>query len=367
MKLTRSDYWLARFCYRLPGLLTYLSSIENQWLASEAIEKPIDRPIYITGLARSGSTILLELISKIQRIGTHRYCDFPFVATPWLWDKYRQRTYTTQTLTPLERPHRDKIQITPLSPESMEEPIWQSWFPAIHSTETVHTIPESTNNKRFARFYRQHINKIILIRQAERYAAKNNYHLTRIEYLLRLFPDARFIIPIRHPITHIASLLRQHELFSQYAMEDSRVGPYLIAAGHYEFGPQRVPIHVCQSSIDPIRSALKNQQDHIAYAIQWRDIYAKPLSLLIEKPDLVNQVTLVKHEDFCRDPYATWNRIALVCELDPVQQDFKHIVAPESSTGLTDKQKTEIWDVTCDIAESIGYYNDPTKETMRSN
>ncbi|MFN7877534.1 MAG: sulfotransferase [Pirellula sp.] len=364
MKLTRSDYWLARFCYRFPGLMTYLSSIENQSLTSEAIEKPIDRPIYITGLARSGSTVLLELISKIQQIGTHRYCDFPFVATPRLWDMYRPKTSTTQTLTPQERPHRDKIQITPLSPESMEEPIWQAWFPIIHNANAVHTIPESTNNNRFARFYREHINKILLIRHAERYAAKNNYHLTRIEYLLRLFPDAQFIIPVRHPITHIASLLRQHELFCQYARENSRVGPYLQAAGHYEFGPQRVPIHLQQSSIEPIQRALKDQQDHIAYAIQWRDIYAKPLSLLSEKPNLVDQVTLVKHEDFCRNPYATWQRIARACEIDHVQQDFKHIVAPYYDTGLTDKQKLEIWDVTCDIAESIGYCNDPTKETV---
>jgi hypothetical protein len=331
-------------------------------LLSRAIDKPIDRPIYITGLARSGSTILLELISNIRQIGTHRYCDFPFVATPWLWDKYRQRISTNPICTPSEHPHRDKIQITPLSPESMEEPLWQTWFPTIHNVDAVHPIPESTNNPRFARFYQQHINKTLLIRRAERYAAKNNYHLTRIEYLLRLFPDARFIIPVRHPITHIASLLRQHELFCHYSKEDSRVGRYLEATGHYEFGPQRVPIHMHRSSIEPIRTALRNQHDHIAYAIQWRDIYAKPLTLLNEKPSLVQQITIVKHEDFCSDPYAAWQRIAKTCDLDEKSPDLKHIVASNTVIRLTDIQKSEIWNIAGQIAEELGYEVNRTSE-----
>lgn len=342
--------------------MTYLSSIENQWLTSEAIDKPIDRPIYITGLARAGSTILLELISNATNVGTHRYCDFPFLATPWVWNKYRQTISNKPSQTPVERPHRDKIQITLNSPESMEEPLWQSWFPLIHAVDSVHEIPVSTSNPRFARFYREHINKVLMIREAGRYAAKNNYHLTRIEYLLQLFPDARFVIPVRHPVSHVDSLLRQHELFCQYAKDDSRIGPYLQAAGHYEFGPQRVPIHLQRNSIGDIHAALKEGQDHIAYAIQWRDVYAKPLTLLSKNPSFKKQITFVKHEDFCSDPYAAWQRIAKTCDLDENSPDLKHIVAPNTKIRLTDIQKSEIWNIAGQIAEELGYTVNRTSE-----
>ncbi|MFN7291534.1 MAG: sulfotransferase [Pirellula sp.] len=363
MQLTRSDYWLARFCYQFAGVMNWLSSIENQWLPSEAIEKPIDRPIYITGLARAGSTVLLELISNAPKIGTHRYCDFPFVATPWLWNKYRRIISSKPNQIPIERPHRDKIQITPNSPESMEEPLWQSWFPFVHDMNSVHEIPISTSNPRFARFYREHINKVLLIREADRYAAKNNYHLTRIEYLLQLFPDARFVIPVRHPVSHVDSLSRQHELFCRYAKDDSRIGPYLQAAGHYEFGPQRVPVHLQQNSIGEIRTALRKGQDHVAYAIQWRDIYAKPLALLTKNPRFKKQITFVKHEDFCNDPYAAWKRIANTCDLDENPPDLKHIVAPNTKLRLTDIQELEIWNIAGEIAEELGYAANGISET----
>jgi hypothetical protein len=168
---------------------------------------------------------------------------------------------------------------------------------------------------------------------------------------------------VRHPIPHVDSLLRQHKLFCQYAKEDSRIGPYLQAAGHYEFGPQRIPIHLQQSSIGEIRTALKDQQDHIAYAIQWKDVYAKPLALLDRNPDLKKQITFIKHEDFCRAPYAAWQLIAKVCNLDEKPPDLEHIVAPNSKTGLTEIQKSEIWNITGEIAKELGYTGDEINGT----
>lgn len=355
MLLTRSDYWLARFCFRFAGLMNRLSAAENLFLVADTLDRPIDRPIYISGLARAGSTVLLELISQVPNVGTHRYCDFPFLSIPWLWNKYQQQFSRRPSSISIERPHRDKIQITPESPESMEEPIWQSWFPYIHSTSTVQEISSSKYNARFARFYQEHINKLLLIRNASRYAAKNNYHLTRIDYLFHLFPDARFIIPVRHPIAHVASLIRQHELFCQYAETDARIGPYLQAAGHYEFGPQRVPILMQQSSIQEIQCALDKQSDHSAYAIQWRDVYDKPLKLLARNPGLKKQMMFLRHEDFCSNPHASWQQILALCDLEPNQPPLDHIAAPKHCDQLTDSQKSEIWSITKHIAAPLGY------------
>lgn len=355
MHLSRSDVWLANLAYSGSGLLNRLSGIENCWLEPEVINKPIDRPIFVTGLARSGSTILLELLSRCPRIGTHRYCDFPFLATPWLWNRFQQRFANPATNAPVERPHRDRIVITPESPESMDEPIWQSWFPWIHRQDTIHEIPESTDNPRFVRFYMQHINKILSLRDADRYASKNNYHFTRIDYLTKLFPDARIIIPIRHPISHVDSLVRQHELFSSYAKSTPHLGRYLQAAGHYEFGPQRVPIRLSQQSIQELELAASSNQDHTLYAIQWRDVYAKALTWIETNSHTRTQATVVKFEELCQTPYPVWNTIRDCCDLGKNAMDLEHISAPNCNTRLSTSQHAEIWSVVGETAERFGY------------
>lgn len=355
MHLSRSDVWLANLAYRASGLLNRLSSIENCWLEPEVINKPIDRPIFVTGLARSGSTVLLELLSRCLRIGTHRYCDFPFLATPWLWNRFQQRFANPATKAPVERPHRDRIVITPESPESMDEPIWQSWFPWIHRRNSIHEISESTDNPRFVSFYKEHINKILLLRNANRFASKNNYHFTRIEYLTKLFPDARIIIPIRDPISHVDSLVRQHKLFSSYAKSTPNLGSYLQAAGHYEFGPQRIPIQLSPQSIQELKQAESSNQDHIFYAIQWRDVYAKALTCLGTNSQRAAKGVVVKFEELCTAPNPVWIKIRDCCDLADQKLDFKHIAAPEPKQRLSTLQQSEIWDIVAVTAKWYGY------------
>jgi hypothetical protein len=355
MHLSRSDVWLANLAYRASGLLNRLSGIENCWLEPEVINKPIDRPIFVTGLARSGSTVLLELLSTCPRIGTHRYCDFPFLATPWLWNRFQQRFGSSVENAPVERPHRDRIVITPESPESMDEPIWQSWFPWIHKRNSIHEIPESTDNPRFVRFYREHINKILFLRKANRYASKNNYHFTRIEYLTKLFPDSRIIIPIRHPFSHVDSLVRQHELFSSYAKNTLHLGRYLQAAGHYEFGPQRIPIQMGPQSIQELKQAESSNQDHILYAIQWRDVYSKALTWLEANSQQEPRAVVVKFEELCKAPNLVWIKIRDCCDLGDHKPDFKHIDAPNLTQRLSTLQHSEIWDIVAVTAKWYGY------------
>ena len=45
----------------------------------------------------------------------------------------------------------------------------------------------------------------MLCRRAERIVCKNNYNITRIAYLARLFSDARFVLAVREPVDHVAS------------------------------------------------------------------------------------------------------------------------------------------------------------------
>jgi len=114
---------------------------------------------------------------------------------------------------PVERAHKVRILIGPEGPEAMEEILWMTFFPSAYDPSTSNVLDDTSANLEFETFYRDRIRKLLLVRGGSRYFAKANYDITRLAYLVKVFPDARFIVPIREPMTHIASLRKQHNLF----------------------------------------------------------------------------------------------------------------------------------------------------------
>ena len=183
-----------------PCFWTAVGNAESTILADKLVSIPLKSPVYICGLARSGSTLLLELLASYPAFVSHRYRDNPFVFTPYWWNK-------TVALTPFrdlnlrERAHGDGMMINSDSPEAMEEIIWMAFFKNIHSAQNPMPLLEYYSHTAFESFYADHLRKLILVRGLKegrsRYLCKNNYNVTRMPYLLRLFPDARFIIRLR--------------------------------------------------------------------------------------------------------------------------------------------------------------------------
>ncbi len=58
----------------------------------------------------------------------------------------------------------------------------------------------------------------------------------------RIFPDAKILVPLRNPVSHAASLLRQHRNFSAMHKDEPFVRRYMADLGHYEFGELHRPI-----------------------------------------------------------------------------------------------------------------------------
>ncbi|HET8702102.1 MAG TPA: sulfotransferase, partial [Nitrococcus sp.] len=219
-----------------------LGNLETRLLAEPLAAIRIDQPIYIAGLARSGSTLLLEILSWLPETLTHRYRDYPALYTPYFWNRFLD--YTPQQKTaPVERTHRDGILITPESPEAFEEILWMSFFSQLHDPQVNAVLNTQTDNPEFEAFYRDHIRKLMLVRGGQRYLSKGNYNITRLDYLLKLFADARFIIPVREPSWHIASLMKQHALFCEGSRRSPRALAHLQRVGHFEFGLDRRPVN----------------------------------------------------------------------------------------------------------------------------
>src|SRR5690606_4177504 len=237
---------------RYPRLWTRLGDLETRLVADRLDIITVDRPIYVTGLARSGTTVLLELLALHPDTVAHRYRDFPLVLTPWAWNWFVDRAGRGEAVA-RERAHRDRITVTSESPEAFEEVIWMTFFPDIHDPDRDASFDRDTSHPAFEAFYRDHIRKLLALRGGSRYLAKGNYNVTRLPYLRKLFPDARFVVPIREPQWHIASLMMQHRLFAAAEREDERVLRHMRRSGHFEFGLGRRPINVGNGAAEVTR------------------------------------------------------------------------------------------------------------------
>ena len=104
-----------------------LGNFETRILSERLDKVPIVKPVYIAGLARSGTTILLELLARHPDVTSHRYRDFPPVLTPWFWNWFVDRAGNGPQAAS-ERAHGDGIDVTAESPEAFEEVIWMAFF-----------------------------------------------------------------------------------------------------------------------------------------------------------------------------------------------------------------------------------------------
>jgi hypothetical protein len=304
-----------------PGIWRGLGKLESSVLADTLDKIKIHKPIYVAGLARSGSTILLELLNEIPGVVSHRYKDFPPVFTPYAWNTLL-RYMATDTAIPAERAHKDGIMVTPDSPEALEEPLWMSFFPQAHDPSQSNVINAGDADDGFAEFYTAHIRKLLAVHQGDRYLAKANYQITRLEYLLGLFPDARFVLPVREPAAHIASLMKQHDLFTRGQSANSRARKHLRRVGHYEFGLDRVPINTGDNDATAEVIALWNNGEEIlGWARYWNQIYSYIADRLEKNTELAGASQLVVFESLCADPSGVLSNLFSHCDFD-VSEEF---------------------------------------------
>ncbi|MBA2408752.1 MAG: sulfotransferase [Gammaproteobacteria bacterium] len=290
------------FINRNQNLWIKLGNRETRLLADTLADVQVRRPIYVTGLARSGSTILLEMLSECEGTVTHRYKDYPPVFTPYFWNWFLNRMPKSDAK-PAERTHRDGIMVTPESPEAFEEVLWMAFFPDAHDITHSNVFDQSIANPAFETFYRDHIRKLLAIRDGHRYLSKGNYNITRLEYLLKIFPDARFVIPIREPSWHIASLMKQHKLLSDGERRNPSALEHMRRVGHFEFGLDRRAINAGdRDCVQQVTALWEQGRDVEGWARYWVHIYGFVADRLEHNPRLKSAVLLIRFEDLCQEP-----------------------------------------------------------------
>jgi hypothetical protein len=188
--------------------------------------KSSDNHIFVAGLARSGTTILLNALYKSDEFSSLSYQDMPFVLAPNLWSKL---SLSKKHMDFMERAHGDGIKVSSESPEAFEEVFWMTFDESDQDTKGKF--------KTYVQLINQKYHK-------ERYLSKNNQNIRRLELITAIFPDSKILIPYRNQIQHAYSLLSQHKRFIEDSKKDKFISNYMRWIGHTEFGPNYIPIHI---------------------------------------------------------------------------------------------------------------------------
>jgi hypothetical protein len=244
------DRALHYFAFGAPFVQKVLCELENDLFRSELEQVDSSDEVFVTGLPRAGTTLVLELLYGTGEFETLTYRDMPFILAPLLWDKLSRPL--RKPAERVERAHGDGMMISFESPEAFEEVVWLSFLRrAIVNEHTLSPVARAAVTDELASALQGSVRKLLLRARAPsgatkpRYLSKNNANISRVEVLTEFFPTARIVIVFRDPAAHIGSLMTQHRRFLDEHAADAFSKRYMQWIGHYEFGANFRPINFC--------------------------------------------------------------------------------------------------------------------------
>ncbi len=245
--------------------------------------------IFISGMPRSGTTILAQTLSKHEEFASYVYSDLPFIKIPYFWSKFKKIYYYKNKS--LERVHGDGLKINLDSPDAFEELIWSEEI--INYKKNLYKyLDENFKNLNLKHELLRNINKILIIKKKNMYLSKANYSIFRIKYIQSIIKNSFFLLCIRNPNDVINSSIKTHEKFEKIHSLNNFFSDEMTELCHFEFGSNRIGI------IE--RSSCKNDYEY--YLKHWIEIH----DLILKKYLKMNNVYLINFDKFISDPKKTF-------------------------------------------------------------
>ncbi len=216
-----------------PVLPEMLHDIERTMHLKGATDATAGAHVFVTGLARAGTTMLFRELHETGQFATLTYADMPFVLAPNLWAQVARSKDPGDMH---ERAHGDGILINAESPEAFDEVYWRVMDEKAY-IRSDRLLPHRPDEE-IVRGFTDYMALILKRRGKARYLSKNNNNILRLLTLVKAYPNAVFLVPVREPLQHAASLLRQHQRFSN---SDAFTADYMRWLGHHEFGRTHLP------------------------------------------------------------------------------------------------------------------------------
>ena len=191
----------------------------------KAGETEVEEYVFITGLARSGTTALMNKIFSSEEYASLQYSNMPILLSPNLWNKKLK-------IAKHERAHKDGIIIDGNSPEEFDEYFWKVFLNDSYIKDGLlpHEVDDKVLNK-----YKSYVSLICHSKKKHKYISKNNNNILRLDALKKIDGN-KIIVLFREPLSHASSLMKLHKSFSENQKEDPFVLDYFNYLGHHEFG-----------------------------------------------------------------------------------------------------------------------------------
>lgn len=256
--------------------LIYLKKVQKNGL---------NEVVFVTGLARAGTTALFNALYNTGSFGSLTYADMPFLLMPNLVKHF----YNVPPSAFVERAHQDGLLINNKSPEAFDEFFWKVFLDNSYIQQdklVPHLVDDAIIEE-----YKKYIQLVAYSCKKDGYLSKNNNNILRMGSLLKALPDAKFIVLYREPLSHAWSLLNQHRNFSNLQQQDPFAIDYFNYLGHHEFGLNHKPF------IFNAEDYLNGNANDINYWLQnWYNYYTFLLA------NYNDRLHLVAFEDLCNEP-----------------------------------------------------------------
>ncbi len=302
------DQTLHRLALGSSAVAEMTNDIEKGMFLKSAPEDS-GKHVFVTGLARAGSTILMREIHQTGQFGSLTYADMPFVLAPNLWAKLSSKG--SKPGVKAERAHGDGIEVDTQSPEALDEVYWRTFDGKTYIREDG-LVPHEPDAELIDGY--RDLARLVLRKTGKgRYVSKNNNNILRIGALAEAMPDADFLVPLRQPLDHAASLRNQHLRFLN---SDPFTRDYMTWLGHHEFGATHRPF-----LFGPRPEGDLGGLDY------WLQLWISVYSALDEAEAAHANICFVPYEALSADP-AVWQAVAArigvaageASELKPVKE-----------------------------------------------
>jgi hypothetical protein len=258
--------------------------------------------VFIAGVARSGSTALLNTLHASGKYASTTYNLMPFVLGPSLSCVIAR--IPKAPVGAIERRHGDTIQIDSESAEALDGVFWSTFLPTGN-----HLQPREVSQQTLHQ-YAMFIENILIHSNQDRYLCKMNQGITMLASLAPYFDRSVFLMPFRNPLQQASSLLRQHRNFARISRYEKK---YLGWLGHHEFGATHLGFFDNQNESHPVLAT-----DDLNYWLQqWKNSYR----YLLRLTDLHSNILPLCYEQMTASP-SFWNSLSSRLDGDFSGQHF---------------------------------------------
>jgi hypothetical protein len=300
---------VSRFFHRLvlarPFVGEATFDLERLMHASKVQDASAGKHVFVAGLARAGTTILMRSLYAKGQFRSLTYRDMPFILAPNMWHAITRLSRRKSEIQ--ERSHGDGLMVDYDSPEALEEVFWRVFCgPAYIKQKCL--IPMLADPMTVEKF-RSFIALVLKEEREKRYLSKNNNNILRLESITKAFPNAVIVVPFREPLQQAYSLLNQHRRFLRIHAADPFAKKYMTWLAHHEFGADHRPFVFFE------RTADVTDTDSLGY---WLQLWLNTYTYLSE--NLPTQAILVSYESLCDDTKFVWEKLSERIDLSPYDQ-----------------------------------------------